>query len=267
MAHLWTAARWLGDALFAPFAWMPPLAGLISMSVVWGGGVVLLFRLVSPQQRLQRVKDLMSATIYEMRLFSAYPGHLIKAQGRAIVLTVRYLALALPSFVVLIPVMGLLLVRAALVYEVQPLPLGQRARVGIILADGIQGAVEVEPRTDGLRVVPPVVSLDGQAHVRVEGAKPGRHALRIIAGNVTVEKEVAVGAVAGAVSPERSAPDRWQLTFSREPALEASDPVRVVTVNHPLESFTWLGLPWWLHFFIISMVVALALRRRLGVVF
>ncbi len=269
MAHLWTIARWLGDALFAPFAWIPPPGGMIVLSAVCGVLLLLAFRVLTPQRRLKRVKDLMSSTIYEMRLFSAYPGHVIRAQGRAILLTARYLFLALPSFVVMVPLVGLLLLRVSLVYEVRPLQVGERARVSIMLQGGAkQEQVFLEARGGGLKVIHPVVMLDGEAHARVEGLKEGRHTLVIELGGEKINKEVAVGGGGNiGISPVRAKASSWTLLLSREDPLPSDGPISSITVHHAEQSLAWLGLPWWLHLLIISMVVALALRRRLGVVF
>ncbi len=265
MELLWNTARLVGELLFAPFAWMPPLAGVVTMSVVLGVVLLLAFRVLTPQVRLKRVKDLMSATIYEMRLYSAYPGHVVRAQGRAIVLTLRYLALALPSFVVLLPVVGVILLRAALLYEVAPLDVGERVLVKV--AHG-EGEVSVKAQGPGVRVVPPLVRLEGEAYVRVEAVKPGRHMLRIKVGPAEVDKRITVGQMGVlSLSPMRARAGDWELLLSDEERLSAGGPIRSITVAYREEGLTWLGLPWWLHLLIISMAVALALRRRLGVVF
>ena len=266
MGTLWTIARGLGDLLYAPFGWMPPLAGLITLSVVCGVVLLLAFRVLTPQERLKRVKDLMSSTIYEMRLYSAYPVHVLKAQGRAIVLTVRYLLLAMPSFVVLLPVVGVLLLRAALVYEVQPLQVGERAMLSVSLRAGEAQAVTVEAVGDGVKVVRPLVHLHGGVYARVEGIKLGQHLIRVRVGQATEDKTVTVGGDAGA-SPVRSLASSWELLLGSEAPLAADGPVTGITVAYREEGMSWFGLPWWLHLLIISMVVALALRRRLGVVF
>ena len=266
MNTTWTMARGLGDLLFAPFAWMPTLAGLITLSVVCGVVLLLAFRVLTPQARLKRVKDLMSATIYEMRLYSAYPGHLIKAQGTAILLTARYLLLAMPSFVVLLPVVGVMLLRATLIYEVRPLEVGERVLVSVTHQGGKAAEVSLEAVGAGVKVVPPLVQLDGSVYARVEGRKPGRHLIKVRVGASSVEKTVTVGGGDGA-SPVRAAAGSWELLISREDALPAAGPVTGITVAYREEGLTWLGLTWWLHLLIISMAVALALRRRLGVVF
>ena len=266
MNTLWTMARGLGDLLFAPFAWMPALAGLIALSAVCGVVLLLAFKVLTPQERLRRVKDLMSSTIYEMRLYSAYPVRVLRIQGRAIILTVRYLLLAMPSFVVLLPVVGVLLLRASLVYEVRPLEVGERVLVSVTHDGGPTAKVSLEAVGEGVRVVRPLVHRDGAVYARVQGVKPGQHLLKVGVGGSSVEKTITVDG-GGGVSPVRAAAGSWELLLSREAALPTDGKVTGITVAYREEGLTWLGLTWWLHLLIISMVVALALRRRLGVVF
>ena len=268
MGALWNMARGMGELLFAPFAWMPPLAGVITMSALLGVVLLLAFRAVTPQARLKRVKDLMSATIYEMRLYSAYPGHVLRAQGRAIILTVRYLLLALPSFVVLLPIVGVMLARAALVYEVMPLEVGERALVKVSHETDARGITElaVQANAQYLRILRPHVYLDGAVYVRVEAVKEGQTPIIVRHGKTSLEKTVNVGG-GGGVSPVRVVAGTWETLLSQEDPLPAGGAIKSITVAYREEGLTWLGMPWWLHLLIISMAVALTLRRRLGVVF
>ena len=71
-----------------------------------------------------------------------------------------------------------------------------------------------------------------------------------------------------AVSPVRAAAGSWNLLLSHECPIPALSSIEEMTVAYPAREQTWLGLgmPWWLFFLIVSLVTALALRRRLGVV-
>lgn len=268
MGTLLPLGRALADGLLWPFMRLPPLWGLVLLSVVCGVVLLLAFRLLTPQGRLAVVKDRMSATIYEMRLYNAQPLRVLRAQGRAIGLTGAYLGLALPSFVVLVPVVGLLLVRASLLFEFAPLPPNEPALVSVELSRALPRAQLTVGGSEGLSVLPPVLHLEGgkRLELRVRAARPGSYALTVAAGGAKETKTVEVGGAA-AVSLERTRAGDWSLLLGDEPPLGADSPVSRIAVAYPDREPIWLGLPWYVHLLIISMIAAFALRRRLGVVF
>jgi hypothetical protein len=266
MHLLWPAARALGDALWAPFGWLPALAGLLLLCAACGVVLLLAFRVLTPQRALRRTKDQMSAALYEMRVFGDAPGLVLRAQGRALWQTLRYLLFALPSFVLLVPLLATMVTRAALDLELRPLAPRESALVTLVLDRPLpRTALRVESGP-GLRVLPPQVwTPEGdRVHVAVRAERGGVHTLSIRAGTQIADKQIA--AAGARVSPVRARADSVELLWSREPPLPGDGPVRRVEVVYPEQRLRWLGLPWYLHLLVLSMLVALALRRRLGVV-
>jgi len=259
-------ARTVGDALLAPFAWLPPLWGLLALSVVLGAVLLVAFRWLSPQRRLRLVKDRMLATVYEMRLFADSPRLVLAALVRSLRWLGEYLLLATPALLILAPIVGLLLARAATLYEYRPLSLGDSALVSVTLTEGEGREVEISAG-EGLAVRPPVVRVQSlhAAFVRVRAQREGTHEIAINVGGQRVTKELAVGRQGGAISPLRVSADAWDLLLSREPPLEAG-PVSAVEVAYPLQAASWFGLPWWAILFIVSIIAAFALRGPFGVV-
>jgi hypothetical protein len=265
-------AQRIGDAMLAPFVWMPPLAAIVALSVVSGLLFLLAFRAVSPRDRLRRVKELMSATIYEMRIFASFPRRVLAAQGRALALTVVYLVLALPALVLLFPPLAVLLARAATHYEYRPLRVGEVAMVTVDLdRQAADVAVELRPDGSGLAVLRPVVQVRSRAraYARVRAMKPGAHRIRVKVGEQLLDKSVRVeapgGASPGPVSLFRGG--GLAALLSHEPALPDGSHVQSLAVDYPQRDETWLAMPWYVLMLAISLVVAFALRRRLGVVF
>lgn len=270
MSSVWTAGRWVGEALLAPFGWLPQSWGLMALSAVLGVVLLGAFRLVTPQRRLRLVKDQMSACVYELRIFSASPLLVLWAQGRALKFTVIYLLLALPSLVVLAPVVGAVAARASLRYEVRSLDVGEQALVSFSLAGTPTKRPVVKAVGKGLQVIPPLVMMNRDGHlegtVRVRGAAAGEHQLSIQVNGATAHKTVSVGG-GGPVSWYRARANSASTLLSREPALPAGSAVSSIFVDYPAREPPWPGLPWWAVLLVISMAAAFALRRRLGVVF
>ncbi len=265
MSNIWSMGRGLGDGVLALVSWLPPLWALVVLSTVLGIALLGAFRLLSPQYRLRRVKDQMSACVHELRIFSADPVLVLRAQGRALLLTGLYLLLALPSMVVLGPIIGAVVSRAALRHEYRPLRVGEEALVSLSL-DG----ATVRPRVttnSGLTVLPPLVMVDGEGHVRLRAASPGEHRLTVFLGQAEAHKTVQVGTDHAPVSPYRARAGDPLTMLTLEPALPERGAVARIKVDYPTREPLWPGAPWWIHLFVISMVAALALRNRLGVVF
>lgn len=271
MSSVWSAARFVGDAVLAAFAWLPPLAALVALSAVLGVVLLGAFRLVTPQRRLRRVKDQMSACVYELRIFSASPLLVLAAQGRAVGFTAVYLALALPSLLVLAPVVGVVASRAALSYELRPLQVGEETLVWFSLDHPPASRPEVTASGKGLRVIPPLVMVDRNGHVegyvRLRATGSGKHSVSVRVGSVAARKTVQVGTGHAPVSWRRAREDDASTLLSLEPPLPHSGALTGITVDYPAREPPWPGVPWWVHLLVISMAAALALRRRLGVVF
>ena len=265
---MYTLLRAMGDVGLLPFTWMPDAVGLVALSVSVGLLFLLLFRLVTPRRRIRRAKELMSACIYEMRIFAAHPGQVLRAQGRAIGWTGVYLILALPALLLLFPPTAALLVRGATWYEYRPLQRGEETLLTVSLAR--EAPVEVTAVGDGVEVVPPLVMVrsEREAHVRLRARRDGLHHLRIRVGDgPPLDKTVRVGP-GGPVSLYREAADHrsWRTLLGHEATLPAG-PVQRVELSYPQQTLELLGLAWYWVLMILSLVTAFALRRRMGVVF
>jgi len=260
---VWSLLRTLGDLLAAPVLWLPSAGGLLLLAAATGLLLLLAFRWLTPQRALSRAHDAMSAALYEMRLFSAMPRRVLATQGRAVLHTLRYLGLAAPSLLVLAPLLALVVTRASLPLERRPLHPGERAVVELTLSHAVPVRVSAGR---GLQVLPPTLHLDHGRRVllQVRGAKRGVHTLELALGSARLTKRVLVGAV-GTPSPVRARADSPWLLLGTEPPLPDGPLIRV-ELDYPVQTFTWLGLPWWLHLLLWSMLTALLLRRRLGVV-
>lgn len=259
-------ARGLGDALLALFSWLPPFWGLAALSAVLGVALLGAFRLLTPQGRLRRVKDRMSACVYELRIFSADPVLVLRAQGRAVKLTGLYLLLALPSLVALAPVVGALAARAALRHELRPLAVGEETLVTVSL-DGDSATRPTITAGEGLTVLPPLVLVGRQAHVRLRATAPGEHRLTVQVGPTRIPKTVRVGTSHDPVSPYRARAGDAASVLTTEQPLPDGGPLSSIFVDYPAREHPWPGVPWWVHLLVISMAAAFALRGRLGVVF
>ena len=139
MGSLLPICRAAADGVLAAFTWLPPLAGLLVLSGSLGVVLLVLFRFLSPQRRLRATKDQMAATVYEMRIFADSPRLVLLAALRSLRWLAQYFVLSLPALVVLFPLVGLLLVRAATHYDYRPLRVSEDALITLTLEQDARG--------------------------------------------------------------------------------------------------------------------------------
>jgi hypothetical protein len=267
MQQLIAGARAVADAVFFLWKALPPLVGVLCLALLLGAVFLLVFRVLTPQRRVRRLKELMAAAIYELRLFSDSPRRVLLAQGRALRLALEYLGWTIPALLVLLPLSAPLLGRGVLVWEHRPLSVGETVVVAIAVEPSVAvEAIDVEAEDPTrLRVVAPMVRV-GSSHealVRVRPTAPGEHVFRVRVGGRVVDKSVSCGRGAS-VSLVRARGGGLAQLLGREPPLPGG-PVLRVEVDYPARELRWLGLPWWGVLGLGVLVAALALRRRMGV--
>ena len=89
------ALRALFDALLLPFRSLPPIVGLLVVSLVVSIGMLLVFKRTSNQARLEAVKRQIHACLFEIRLFNDDLPAILRAQVEILRHNLRYLGLSL----------------------------------------------------------------------------------------------------------------------------------------------------------------------------
>jgi hypothetical protein len=264
------------DLVLLPFRQLPPLAGLAVVSLLTAIGVLLVFRATSDQRRLQAVRRQLQATVFEVRLFHADPVAVFRALGEGLRHQAMYLRLTiLPAactLVLLTPVVAQL----QSVYGYQGLQPGRPALVTAHLRPGFQPApaggagVSLEVPA-GIHVQTAGVWIPATHELvwRLVPAWPGAYVLHVRVGGERVSKTLDASAAVkrrSAVRPGRRVVQ--QLRYPAEPPLPAEGPLAAIRVSYPERRIAVLGwrVHWVLAYAVLSMVCALALRRRLGVV-
>jgi hypothetical protein len=257
---------------------MPPrIAGLplslVLVSIAAGVLMMLLFKVASNPAAIQRAKRRVQAQLLALRLFGDEPAIVWRAQIRLLTGNVRYLAVMLvPILAAAIPFM-LAYPHLQALYGKSALPVGSETIMTIRLRTA--GAASPAPKVDmpaGLRAdAPPVRLSDGDGSDvswRLLATGPVDGPVRIHIGSAEVTKAVQVGVSRGYVDETRPAGIlRWLADPGEAPIGGSS--VESVHVVYGDQRLSALGLewPWEAWFIAISVVTALLLKNRLGVVF
>lgn len=269
-------------AALAPFAGAPPWVPLALLGALSGVVAAIVFRFTSSQAALKRVGDQTRAALLAMRLFASEPRNTLRAQFSLLAASGRRLLLSLPPMLVMFVPFAILLTHLAMWYEFAPLrphatPLSEAALLQATFSEAAwQAGRDVTPALPEGIVLTGRIRDDTTRTVtwRLNPQRPiasARLSLTV-PGSPPIEKLIVTGddrSLSLAV-PRRPGPallDRF--LYPAEPAFAADSPVQSIAIQYPRRSTPVFGLnvPWWLTFFIASILGALLAKPFIGVRF
>ena len=276
------------DLLLLPFRQLPPIVGLVVVSVATAIAMLLIFKRTSNQTRLAAVKRQIHASIFEIRLFNDDLRAIFRAQGEILRHNLTYLRLSIVPMVWMI--VPLLLVIAQLQFHYgysgldigHPVLLKAQVREGVSLAGsgGGQDAVHASLSNSTpaavldapveIEVQTPAVWLPGSREViwRIAPRAAGQFELQLRVGRETFTKSVQVSGDVVRRSPVRLDPAFLnQLLYPAEAPLPGDAAVTSISLAYPERDIPVFGLElhWMIVYFALSMIFAFALRKRFNV--
>jgi uncharacterized membrane protein (DUF106 family) len=260
------------DVLLAPFRSLPPLVGLLVVSLVVAVLMLLVFKKTSNQRRLEAVKRQIHASLFEIRLFSDDLPAILRAQGEILRHNVRYLGLSLvPMLVMLVPLV-LVIAQLQFHYGYRGLRPDEEFLVKVQLKEGQASTrpVATLEAPAGLAVVTPPVWIPSERELawRLRAEQWGDYDLKLRLDDREYAKTAQVSPLVRRRSPARLEPTFLNLVlYPAEDPLPAESPVAAIAVGYPEVPVSVFGWPigWIWLFFFLSIGFAFALRRRLGV--
>lgn len=260
---------------------LAPAASLAVLSLLTAIALLLVVRAASDRVRIAAVKRSIRAALFEMRLFNDDLRAILRAQGEILRHNLAYLRLSLvPMLWVLVP-LALLMAHLQVYYGYRGLAPGHNALVKVRLADGWSAAVtdgtaQAPPLTleapGGVRVETPRVWIPSQneAAWRIGAEQPGEYELVVRMRDQPFVKTVSVSSAAvGVRSPVRPGAgllEQW--LHPAEPPLPSESLIESIAVTYPDRGIKILGadVHWMIVFFALTLVFAVALKGRFGVV-
>ena len=276
----------LVQAALYPFRGLPPMVGLTVFSLVSGVGMLYVFKWTSDQKRLAEVKRKIHAGIFEIRLFNDDMRAILAAQRDIFRHNLTYLRLSLRPLLWMIVPFVLIVAQLQLHYGYEGPEVGEpfivkvRLVAGEPAGDGAGPTAGAAPRSapdiaiqapEGLRVETPrlwIPTLD-EADWRLVATAPGNYELAIRVGGNDYRKTVTVGDAILARSPIRTSRLLDRILYPGEPGFPSGAAVASIEVLYPEREVSLFGWQthWLVAFIIITIVLAFALRRPLGVTF
>ncbi len=262
------------DLWLTPFRHLPPITGLTVISFMVAIGVLIVFRVTSDQQRMHDVKRQLQAAIFEMRLFNDDVRAVLRALGEALRHQGTYVRLTLVPTAVTVVLLAPVVAHLEAVYGYKGLRPGRPVLVTAHMREGFgagRGEVDVELEVPaGIQVQTPAVWIPATHEViwRLTPLRPGEYLLHVIVAGERFSKTMDAATAITRRSPVRPAQGVLnQLRYPVEPPLPASGPLAAIRLQYPERHLDLLGwrLHWIVVFAVLTMVAAVALRRRLRV--
>ena len=269
------------DLLQAPLTGLAPFWGVLLWSIPVSVFALYVFKWSSNQDRIAAVKREIQAGLFEIRLFNDDLRAILRAQGEILRHVLRYQGLALKPMIWILPPVVVVMVQLHAFYGFRGLEPGSSALLTVELdrswAARLAGAAAPEvglELPDGVVAETPAVWAADLAEVvwRLNTTQPGRYTVTVPVDDSRYDKDLA--ALDGAVrrSPERpSTGFLGQLEWPSEAPLPADGPVRRISLAYPDGRIGLLGFElewsygWMVVFFGLTIVLAVALKRPLGV--
>lgn len=258
------------DALLSPFGPERPAAGLTFVAILTGAALVWLFGRISNQRRVRTLKAAMSGHLLEVWLFRDQLRNVLKAEGRVLRQTVKYLLCSLPAFCVLMVPVVAVMIQLQVRYGYRPLHAGEHAVLKVFLADPpADGPADVRVQVpEGLVSETPALHIPRYREVdfRIGAETPGRYQIDVDFAGETVSKSVEVGPPQGPISTQRSTHVFDRMLNPAEDGLPAG-PIAAVEIEYPAETISMAGirLHWVWPFLVLSLVAGYALKGLFGV--
>jgi hypothetical protein len=264
----------LGDQLTAPLAGAPLLA-LVIGSAVFGAVAVLLFKLATPQRRLQAARSALIGRLYEAALYQHSLPVIMQVHGRLARANLRYLACALPGLAVLLLPLLLVVPQLEGRFGRRALAVGETALVSVALTgDGVAAPLPSLAVGEGLVVEAGPVRVPATLELvwRVRAVAAGAHELRLklAPGEVVTLPAPVTGG--GLLVNARARHAAWWRQALEDPGvrpLPAGVAIDRLAIALPGRSWTVLGLRvhWLVIFTVVALAAGFALRRPLRVEF
>ena len=255
----------LFNVLFYPFQRMHPVWGLLSISVLTGVLMPLIFKRISNQDGIRQTKNRIKAHLLEMRLYKDDIRLSIRAMLRIMLNNLRYLTYALkPMLVLMIPVLFILIYTGTR-YGYRPVGVGEDVILTATLQEesGLQEIHLETPEEIHVETPPLRIPLEKKIYWRVRALKEGNFNIEIHLGEQIVKKEIIVGTGIRNLSSRRVKGNSIQVLFyPAESGLPSSSFVRSISIQYPPNKINIAGwaFNWLVLFFIFSILVGVGLK-------
>ena len=262
------------DLVLFPFRQMAPVWGVAFLSLLTAVFILMVYRWVSDQAAIARLKRQVQGHFLGIYLFRDDPAQVLRSLGSVCACSLRYVGYSLvPLAVVLVPV-ALACIQMQLRYGCAPPHPGDRLIVSLKTSPGtdvMAGGVTLRA-SPGLKVETPPLRIPerGEVNWRVRVAGAGEQYLEFGIGGATIRKEIVIDSRVRRRYPVTARESFLNCLINPgEQALPADSPVHSMSVGYQSARINLLGIRmhWTIAYFLIAIVFGMLLKRFMGVEF
>jgi hypothetical protein len=265
------------DVLLAPLGLLPPVAGLLLVSVAATTAMLLIVKTTSRRSQVEASKRQIYALLLEMRLFNDDVRAVLRAARELLSHNGAYLrALAVPMIVSSVPLI-VLLTHLESFYRTTGLTPGRSGLVAARVRDGVRPDGGAMGGMNASLEVPAGVNLDTAAVWfpatqefvwQVTPQAPGRFDLIVRVGEQRVSKTMRVSDAVTRRAPSRAPQDWWSEWLApADQLLPEAGVIASIAIRYPLREIDLFGVRvhWLVLLAVSSLITALVVKRPLGV--
>ncbi len=249
-----------------------PLLVMLVVSAITAVWALLLFKAVTPQARLTKVRDRLFGHIYEMGMYQDHLRVVGRIQADLAKANLRYLSLTLPALVVLTLPMIFTLAQLDSRFARRPFQPGETTVLSAVLTEDAAGALDritlAAPPGVTIEAGPVRDKVSGAVAWRLRAEDRGTHQLRLLDGATELgSRDLVVGD--DLIRLGESSNKNWLhgVLYPGAPPLPSDGPLAEIALRLPERHTKYLGVEmhWLLAFMIFSLLAGLALKDVLRV--
>ncbi len=267
--------RVIFDGIQNPLTKFPVWVGILLWSIPVTVFALWIFKVTSNQDRITAVKAKIHACLFEIRLFNDDVRAIFRAQWEIMGHVLHYQALALKPMIWIFPPLILIMIQLHAFYGFRGLEPGESTILTATMKTEDTSRPDIKLRTpEGVVLETPGVWAPDlhQMAWRIRADRAGDFQLNLEHAGTTQSKSLHVTGAAVRLSPERPSESFLaQLEWPSESPLPANSSMDAITLRYPEAQVTFLGWEmesqwaWMILFFVVTMVLGVALKSPMGV--
>lgn len=267
------------------------MVGLIIVAVGMSAVILVIFRYTSNQDKIKTTKDKIKGHLLGIRLFRDDPILIFRGLGAVLKANAIYIGLTLVSLVFIIVPVILIMIHLDHYLGFRPLKEGETAIVAVKFKDSIpenrdevslglsgQRQQRMKPGTrvesaipnEGILIDSPALFIPDTNEInwRIKAVRDGDHEIVVQIGDVKISKTVSVYPKNLKISPVRVAPSFFpQILHPVEPPITEYDKIESISISYKPYEMNVFGfeIHWMIVFFVLTIIIAFALKGVFGV--
>lgn len=273
------------DLLLWPLQKLPPFWGIFALSLLTSLFVLVVYRAISNPKKVTATKNQIKAHILAIRLYRDFWKVIVVSFFKSLYYTGKYFLLNLFPLLLVLPLMFLLFVQMDIRYGMRPFRVNEDIMVKAGFSQDI-GKLTVELQADPhfqVRMNPVFISSLREVNWKLRASQNGASAIAINVNGTTVRKNLLIGVSlpaqhsgrrplegVPALSNKKMAVSGWaHFIYPVETLLAPAPALKYISLQYPSRSIGFLGLHghWLFYYFVLTTIIALALKNKFGVEF